>query len=46
MLWNWTKLYVFVDDVILRQDTSNCFIASIDFHDCLDGSIELVKDGS
>ena len=40
------KLLTSVDDMVLRQDTSNCLIASISFHDCLKGSIKLGKDGS
>ena len=43
---NWMKLLASVDDVVLRQDTSNCLIASIRFYDCLKGSIKLGKDGS
>ena len=43
---NWMKLLASVDDVVLRQDTSNCLIASISFHDCLNSSIKLGEDGS
>ena len=45
MVLNWMKLFASLDDVILRQDTINCLIASISFHDCLQGSIELREDG-
>ena len=44
MVVNWIKLFTSVDNVVLRQDTSNCLIASISFHKCLEGSIELGKD--
>ena len=40
------QLFPFVGDVVLRQDTSNSLIASIDFHNCIKVSIELAKDGS
>ena len=46
MVLNWMKLLASVDDVVLRQDTSNSLIASISFHDCLKGSIELGEEGS
>ena len=42
---NWMKLLRFVDELVLRQDTSNCLIANIGFHNCLQGSIELSEDG-
>ena len=43
---NWMKLVASIDDMVLRQDTSDCLIASISFHDCHKGSIELGEDGS
>ena len=43
---HWMKLLAFVDDMVLRQDTSNSLIAGISFHDCLKGSIKLGEDGS
>ena len=46
MVLNWMKLLVSVDNVILREDTSNGLITSIGFHDCLESSVELGKDGS
>ena len=46
MVLNWMKLFASVDDVVLRQDTSNCLIARISFHDCLESSIKLSEDGS
>ena len=38
------KLFASVDIMVLRQDSSNCSIASVRFHDCLQGSIEVCKD--
>ena len=46
MLHNWIKLLASIDDVVLRQDTSNCMITKIRFHYCLMDSVELGKDGS
>ena len=46
MVPDWMKLFASVDDVVLRQDTSNCLIAGISFHNCLKGSIKLGEDGS
>ena len=43
---NWMYLLASVDNVVLRQDTSNCLIGGINFHDCLKVSVELVEDGS
>ena len=43
---NWMKLLASVHDMVLRQDASNCLIASLSFHDCFEGSIELGEDGS
>ena len=43
---NWMKLLAYVDNVVLRQDTSNCLIASISFHDWSKGSIKLDVDRS
>ena len=40
------KLFAFIGDLVLRQDTSNCFIASFSFHDSLESGIELGEDGS
>ena len=40
VILNQIKLLESVDDMVLRQDTSNCLIASIGFYDCLKGSIE------
>ena len=40
------KLFASADDMVLRQDTSNCLIASVSFHDCLKGSIEMCENGS
>ena len=40
------KLLVLVDDMILRQDTSNGLITGIGFHNCVKVSIELDDDGS
>ena len=45
MVRNWIKLLASVDDMVLRQDTSNCLIASIGFHNCVKDSIELGEDG-
>ena len=45
MVGNWMKVLASVDDVVLRHDTSNCLIAGISFHDCVEGSIELGEDG-
>ena len=45
MVRNWMKLLASVDDMVLRQDTSDCLIASISFHNCLKGSIKLGEDG-
>ena len=45
MVLNWMELLASVDDMVLRQDTSNCLIAGIRSHDYLKGSIELSKDG-
>ena len=44
MVLKWMKLLAFVDDLVLRQDTSNCLIASISFHNCLKRSIKLGED--
>ena len=38
------KLLCFVDNVVLRRDTCNSFIAGIGFHNGLKGTIELRKD--
>ena len=46
MVLNWMNLLASVDNVVLRQDTRNCLITSISFHDCLQGSVELLEDGS
>ena len=46
MVRNWMQVLVYVEDVVLREDTSNCLIACISFHDCLKGSIKLGEDGS
>ena len=46
MVLNWMKLLASIDDMVLRQDTSNCLIASFGFHNYLKGSIELGEDGS
>ena len=46
MVLNWIKLVASVGDVVLRQDTSDCLIVSVGFHDCLEGSVELCEDGS
>ena len=43
---NWMKLLASVDDMVLRQNTSNCLIARISSHDCLEGTDELGEDGS
>ena len=41
MVLNWIELFTSVDEVILRQDTGNCLIASIGFYNDLEISIEL-----
>ena len=41
-----TKVFAPVNDMVLRQDTSNSLIASIGFQDCRTGSIELGNDES
>ena len=46
MVLNYMKLFASVDDMVLRQDTSNCLISSVGFSDCLEGSIELCEHGS
>ena len=46
MVLNWMELLAFVDDMVLRQNTSNCLIAGISFHDCLKGSIKLGENRS
>ena len=43
---DYIDLFAYVDDMVLRKDTSNCLIATIGFHNCLEGSIELDEDGS
>ena len=43
---NWMKLLASADYVLLKQDTSNCLLARINFHNCLKCSIELGEDGS
>ena len=40
------KLFVSIDNVVLRQDTSNCVIASISLHNFLEDSIELERMGA
>ena len=35
-----------VDNVVLRQDTINCLIASISFHNCLKSFVKLGEDAS
>ena len=34
------KMFACIDDMVLTQDTINCIITSIGFHDCLEISIE------
>ena len=46
MILKWIKLLASGDDMVLREDTSNCLIASIGFYDCRKGSIKLDEDGS
>ena len=46
MVRQWMKLLASVDDMVLRQYTSNSLVASITIHKCLEGSIEFGEDGS
>ena len=45
MVLNWMELYLSFDDRILGHDTSNGWIARVDFRDCLERSIEFCNDG-
>ena len=40
------KLFVSIDDLVLRQNTNNCLITSVGFHKCLKGSVKLGEDES
>ena len=46
MVLNWIKMLASIDDVILRQDPSNCLIASSWLNDCVEHSIKVGDDGS
>ena len=46
MVLHWMMLFASVDNVVLRQDTSNCLIARVGFYDCLEESIELCEERS
>ena len=46
VVFNCIELLASVDDLVLRQDTSNYFIAGISFHDYCKSSIELGEDGT
>ena len=46
VILNWVELFASFNNMVLRQDTSNCLILSIRTHDCLVGSVELGADGS
>ena len=46
MVLNWMKLFASVADMVLGQDTSNCLLASIGFHDCPLGSMKLSEHES
>ena len=46
MVLHWMKLLASVDNMVLRQDTSNCLIASISLYNCVEDSVKLGNDGS
>ena len=46
MVLDGVKLLYSVDVMVLRQDTGYCLVAGINFHDCLQVSVELGEDGS
>ena len=45
MILAWMEVFASVADVVLREDTSNCLIASMGFYDCPKGSMQLDEDG-
>ena len=46
MVLKWGKMFSSVDDMVLRQDTSNCLRTSISFYDCAQCFIDLGEVGS
>ena len=43
---HYIKLLAYINHIELRQDTSNCLLASISFHNCAESAVELSEDGS
>ena len=44
MVLNWMKVFPFIDDMVLRQDTSNCLCASISLQSCFKSLIKFAND--
>ena len=44
MALKWMELLPYVYDVVLRQDTRNCLLASLSFDNCLQGFMQLSEE--